>query len=115
MSASPAGPSERTRSKESTFASGDSPDLADADEELQEIQAAHSFMMGDDQPVRTRSSAMATVSNVNRDGQQDVEDEKGHGGLGLTVKRKVLHFTVSLFCHLVCSLVNLLTTILAGL
>lgn len=100
MSASPAGPSERTRSKESTFASGDSPGLADHDDELQEIQAAHSFIMGEE-PVRTRSSAMAMVSNVNEHGVQvDEGEEKGHGGLGLSVKKKVLHFTVSLLqCH----------------
>lgn len=87
----------KSRSKSSFTA--DSPSLSPPvevqDDENQRVATDTLIMMGADEPVRTRSSAMSMVTSHHEQGGQEDDEEKANTSLGYAVKKKVLHFTVS--------------------
>lgn len=87
--------SESGRSKESTNGPVDSPSLTTHDD-VEQLNFNHYIGIGAGEPVRTRSSAPAMISSRTEQGMLAEDDEKGRIGMKMAVKRKVLHFTVSI-------------------
>lgn len=86
-----------SKSRSKTTFTADSPSQSPVqDDENERVATDTLMMMGADEPVRTRSSAMSMItSHHEQGGRQKDDQEKENTNLGYAVKKKVLHFTVS--------------------